>query len=202
MRKKIALLGGSFDPIHIGHLQLALEVKEHFALDEVLFCPAYVSPFKSKEGKVDPSHRLEMVKLAIEPIPAFSILDFEIKQEKISYTVDTLRYLKKKYKEDSLFLIVGEDILENFFEWREPEAILEMATILTGSRAPLKNTVTYSKIPESYYKILEKGFCRIHNLEISATYLRERLQKKFYCAHLVPPKVLDYIQQHGLYSLL
>ncbi|MCH9630339.1 MAG: Nicotinate-nucleotide adenylyltransferase [Chlamydiia bacterium] len=199
--KKIGLLGGTFDPIHAGHLHLAFEVMEHFHLDEVLFCPAFTSPFKVHDQAVAaPEHRLAMAKLAVEGIENFSILEHEIAEEKISYTIETLEHLKKQTPEDQYHLILGEDVLKNFFEWKRAKDILELAPLLIGSRLGfLKKEET--KIPEQYHGRIEKGFCKIHNLELSSTYLRERLQKKLYTAHLIPPKVLDYIHQNELYSL-
>lgn len=200
-KNKIALLGGTFDPVHIGHLHIACEILEHFRLNKVLFCPAFTSPFKMNDENVaSPSHRLEMTKLAIEGYDQFSVLDYEINQASVSYTIDTLEYLKKERPDDEYYLILGEDVLKTFFDWKRPEDILKLASILTASRdGVLKKNET--KIPKEYLEEIEKGFCKIHKFELSSTYIRERIQKKLNVSHLLPPKVLDYIHKHQLYSL-
>ena len=197
---KIGLLGGTFDPIHVGHIHLAFEVMEHFSLDKVLFCPAYASPFKVNQAHASPLHRLKMLKLALEGLHNFSVLEYEINRQKTSYTVDTLKHLKEVCPEDQFFLILGEDVLKNFFDWKSPEEILKLSKILTGSREGVLKQET-TQIPEHYKGEIERGFCKIHNLEMSSTYLRQRIQKKLCVSHLVPPKVLDYIHQHQVYSL-
>jgi len=197
-RKQVGFLGGTFDPIHIGHLHLALEAKEHFGLDEVLFCPSYCSPFKQQEVAIaSPEERLAMTKLAVEGIHGCTVVDYEIKLHKVSYTVDTLKYLKKTFPEQEFFLILGEDHSKTFMQWKDPLEIMKIAPVRVGSREGSFNSYD---VPVEYRKTFQEGFFTIHNLEISSTYLRERLRKKLYCHHLIPPKVVDYIQSRRLYS--
>lgn len=199
-KNKVGLLGGTFDPIHVGHLHLAFEILESFDLDEILFVPAFTSPFKIHDTVASAKDRLEMVRLAIKGIEKFSLLDFEIKQEKVSYTVDTLEFLKKSQPKNCYYLILGEDVFKNFFTWKRANDILEMSDLIVGSReGVLKKEGT--NIPKQHQERVEKGFCKIHNLEISSTYVKERLQNGLYTAHLILPKVLDYIHQNGLYCL-
>ncbi len=172
--KKIGFLGGSFDPIHIGHLHLAISLLEAFDLDQVLFCPAACAPHKKEKiVGADPFARLEMVRLAIETAPLFALLDWEVVRGGVSYSVDTMRALVKERPGNQFFLLLGEDSFSQLDTWKEKNALIDMAPAIVGSR---------------------KEF------NVSSTDVRLRLSQKKYCGHLVPEKVLDYIARHGLYS--
>ncbi|MBS0620026.1 MAG: nicotinate-nicotinamide nucleotide adenylyltransferase [Verrucomicrobia bacterium] len=178
-KKKIGVFGGSFDPIHNGHIHLALSLKELVGLDEVLFVPTTLSPFKSSKPPVaSAADRLEMVRQAIAPIGGFSVLDWEIRGPGPTYTIDTIRRLQEEGRGE-LHLLMGDDLLPRLNEWKESAALQVLAPPLVGSRT---------------------GPLQIPLLDISSTRVRERLSKKYYCGHLVPQAVLDYIQAHGLYS--
>lgn len=203
MRKRaIGLFGGTFDPIHNGHVHLALSLLEKHNLDEVVFCPAFISPFKlDKQPSISPAHRLEMVKRAIAPISTFSCIDKEVICQNTSYTIDTVRWLQEswtKKKEDvALFLILGEDSLPGLSKWKEIDTLLTLARPLTGSRS------TFFEMPKdldpSLLAKVRQGWTPIPVMQISSTDLRERLLAKKYCGHLVPAPVLHYIEQHKLY---
>lgn len=185
--EKVGLLGGSFDPIHVGHIHLAIEIKEHFHLDRVLFCPTSRSPFKTHEDVLDPLHRLNMTRLATEDIEGFDVVDYEVKKGGVCYTIDTVKHLKKLHPHFELFLILGEDLLESFHKWKEAEELAQLAPLLVGSREGAVSSSVSSQ------------FLKIPNIEISSTYLRSRLSLNKYCGHLIPAKVLDYIHKHQLY---
>ena len=176
--KKIALFGGTFDPIHFGHLHLALEMSERHGLDEVLFVPANLSPFKQQTPPAAAAaDRLEMVRLGVAPIDTFSVLDWEIKRGGVSYTIDTLLQLQAESSE--LYLILADELLEGIHGWHRSEELLQMCRLLTGGRSP------NAKMPV---------------LEISSTWVRERIGSGKYCGHLVPAPVLQYIQANRLYQ--
>ncbi len=169
---KVGVLGGSFDPIHIGHLHLALSLKESAHLDKVFLVPARLSPFK--EGS--PPHasaedRLAMVCLAVASIPGFEVLDWEIRREAPSYTIDTIRHLRQD-PSLQLHLLIADDQLETFSLWKEVEELIKLAPPLVGARS----------------------------FDVSSTEIRARLQKKAYCGHLVPAPVLEYIERNHLYA--
>jgi nicotinate-nucleotide adenylyltransferase len=202
--KKIGFFGGTFDPVHFGHLNLAIELMERHRLDQVLFCPANYSPHKSDDlPTMDRIHRYQMTMLAIEPIEKFQILDWEIQREGPSYTIDTLRYLieQNQHKEEKVHwhLILGEDSLINFFSWKEAEHLAKLAPPLIGSRNRHLN-LGENEASAPLIKTLKKGLTQIPLIEISSTVIRERLKKHLFCGHLLPAKVLDYIQQNRLYS--
>jgi nicotinate-nucleotide adenylyltransferase len=194
MSKKIGFFGGTFDPIHFGHIHLALQMLEIHHLECVLFCPAFQSPLKADRlPQVSAEHRLNMVKLAIEPIKNFLLLDYEVESKKNSYTIDTIRYLKKEGKD--VRLILGEDSLADLASWKEVQELLSQAPPFIGSRL----VSMPSSIPSFLQEKIKPGITKIPVLEISSTDIRERLRKRLYCGHLLPAKVLDYIYENGLY---
>jgi nicotinate-nucleotide adenylyltransferase len=195
--KKIGFFGGSFDPIHIGHLQLALEAKEKYQLDQILFCPAFISPFKlNSPSAANAKDRFEMVKLAICPIDGFDVIDLEIENCGPSYTIDTIKKLKNLNPTHQYFLILGEDQLHGFSRWKDSEQLKRLAPLIIGSRLGSQGA---RENTHSNLDINAINFFKISNLEISSTYIRDRIAKKLFVSHLLPPKVVDYIALHGLY---
>ncbi|NGX45445.1 MAG: Nicotinate-nucleotide adenylyltransferase [Chlamydiae bacterium] len=187
----IGFLGGTFDPIHFGHLNLALEIAERKGLDKVLFCPAKISPFKQDApASVSTDHRLKMVEMAIAPIKGFELSDIELKREGPSYTIDTIRTLQEENPGAEYHLILGGDVATTLLQWKEAAALLKLAPPYIGKR------------PGSEVSIpgLEVGEVTIPGFDISSTALRERLKAGLYCGHLIPQPVLDYICSHRLYS--
>ena len=174
--KKFGFYGGSFDPIHFGHLYLAIQLAEHHGLDHVFVCPSFCSPFK-EEPVASASHRFEMVRLAVEGIPHFSATPVEIERGGVSYTIDTIRSLPKA----QYHLLLSDESAAHLDQWKESDELIRLAPPLIGSR-------------------LKKGFTKTQKMEISSTEIRDRLEKNLYCGHLVPSKALDYILQHRLYS--
>jgi len=194
--KHIGFLGGTFDPIHFGHIHLGISLQEAHGLDEVIVCPTACSPLKKSLPK-DGKHRLEMIRLAITEIPHWHLLDWEVKQSPPSYTIDTIRYLLKNVYHQGdvqMHLLIAEDALDNLMRWKEIQELLEIAPPLIGCRDSLRQRhdfILSSKV--------QAGITNTKVLEISATEIRDRLKKGLYCGHLVPAKVLDYITLHQLY---
>lgn len=199
--KKIGLYGGSFDPIHFGHLNLAIELKEIHKLDEIWFCPARLSPHKTRSAALDASLRFEMVKLAVEDVPDFRVIDNEINRQPPSYTIETLRELKNNYPTHVFSLLLGEDAIPGFFHWKEPLEILKIANIYVGSRTGEFATDVYAKEDPQIVQALDLGMTRTRLVEISATLVRDRLSRRVYIGHLVPAKVIDFIKKNQLYSI-
>lgn len=192
----IGFFGGTFDPIHFGHLNLGLQMLEKHRLTQVLFCPAHISPHKQANPPVVlKHHRKVMVTLAIEPIPEFHLLDWELEKEGPSYTIDTIRELKKRNPHQQIRLILGQDALKEFFAWKEVEELVHLAPPLVGSR---QGTIP-SDLPPSIREAVRAGMTQTPEMDISSTAIRERLKSGKYCGHLVPSKVLDYIHQNQLY---
>jgi len=200
--KKIGFFGGTFDPIHNGHLNLAIEMMEKHGLDQVLFCPASQSPHKSLSPPIGTKeHRRAMVAAAIAPLPQFTFLDLEIQKSSPSFTIDSLRTLIQRDQggKREYHLILGEDAIENFHLWKEVEELASLAPPLTGSR-PEGAEGFPRELPKSVVTILKKGVTKTSIMEISSTAIRERLRLGLYCGHLLPAKVWEYIVQNQLYK--
>ncbi|NGX33787.1 MAG: Nicotinate-nucleotide adenylyltransferase [Candidatus Anoxychlamydiales bacterium] len=190
--KNIGFFGGSFDPIHFGHINLAIQILEKLKLGKILFCPANISPFKTKNPPIASSKdRFEMVKQAIKNFKNFDITDFEIKNEDISYTINTLKEIKNK---NNLRLIITEDTLLNFQKWKDYKNILKIAPLIVGVRNKfLQNFESKDFILSS------KNFVETNIFEISSTEIRKRLKNHKNCYHLIPKETLDYIYKRKLY---
>lgn len=197
MQLRIGILGGSFDPVHFGHIHLALSLFERHHLDKVWWIPVRQSPLKNAPS-VNGEHRFEMVKRGIEEIPSFEGLEIEMEKEGASFTVETLRVLKERYPKIAFHLLLGDDALYHFDKWKCPEEIIEMAPPLIGAR---QSSSFPSSLPlkKSLVGALRKGWTSIPLMEISATEIRKRLKDNLFCGHLVPAKVLDYIHTYHLY---
>ena len=169
---------------------------ERHRLFKIFFCPAYISPHKQGRPPVAPKHhRKAMAALAIHPVKEFQLLDWELEQEGPSYTIDTMRRLKKLHPQEPVRLILGEDALKEFFAWKEVEELVHLAPPLIGSRLGTPP----ADMPPVIQRAVLAGITKTSEMEISSTEVRERLAQGKYCGHLVPAKVLDYIHQNQLY---
>ena len=184
---KIGFFGGTFDPPHFGHLNLAIQLKEKHQLDQVLFCPVGISPFKrSQPPQGRHKDRKRMVEMAIAAIPQFLFCSEEMDKEE-SFTIDTIRRLKKTHPQDDFYLLLGEDSFERFSEWKEAEELKRLAPLLVGGRGVGKSA--------------KENITPIPIMDISSSEIRERLKKDLYCGHLIPANVLDYICANKLYFI-
>ncbi len=197
--KKIGIFGGTFNPVHFGHIHLALSLKECHGLDEVFFSPNYESPFSKKgDFSITPSQRFEMLSIALEDVSGCVAIDYEIKRPGPSYTIDLVRHMRSFFdcSKESLFILLGEDLLEGFSKWKDKEEIVHLATPLIGSRNSLKKEASFSLELQA---LLDKGRVTLPIMEISSSNVRDRLKKELYCGHLVSQKVIDYIHVNKLY---
>lgn len=189
---RVGIFGGTFDPIHNGHLITAQSVKEIRELEKIIFIPAYISPHKQHAKASNAKHRLNMLKLALDEIPFFECSDFEIKQHTISYTIDTLREFKKHY--DEIDLIIGYDNIFQFHTWKDPDEIFKLANVVVLKRKSSHPIDYVDKYVESAHFVETRG------IEISATDIRNRVQEDLPIYYLVPEKVLEYINENKLYK--
>lgn len=196
---KIGLFGGSFNPIHNGHIHLAKTINSVVGLDKLIFIPSKISPHKSNEEYVSNEHRFNMCKLAIEDIQNFEVSDFELTRDGISYTIYTVRYFKEKYPNDELFLLIGSDMLLTFDQWREYQEIMSKVTLAVISREDgdynslLKKAENLSR----YGKILIPD---ITPIEVSSTEIRKNIRfNQDYSCNL-DEKVVQYIKSNNLYQ--
>lgn len=189
----IGLFGGTFDPIHTGHLILAERAREELELDAVLFMPAHIPPHKTGGRHIaDGDARLEMIRRAIAGNPAFFVTDIELVRQGVSYTVDSLRQLHTVAPNASLTLLIGSDNARDFDTWREPEEILRMAHIGVWERP---GSYFWPEIFADY--IAEKISAPL--IEISSTDIRNRIATGRSVRYLTPDPVVDYLEHHGIY---
>jgi len=184
MGRKIGLFGGSFDPVHLGHVALVVHLLEAHQLDIVYIVPASINPHKIN-SPITSRHRLQMLKKAFLSVPKCQILDLELKRKGPSYTIDTVLELKKKGMvgpKDALFLLLGEDQLEGLNTWKEHKQLMALCTPLVARRK-----AAHSIVDMPYF-------------DISSTVVRKRLKKKQYCGHLLPKDVYNYILKQKLYE--
>lgn len=200
--KKIGLFGGTFDPIHFGHLNLAFELMEQKELDQVWFIPAQINPFKLEIPPTSIDFRFAMVQLAIQNIPQFQLKDLEKERPPPSYTIDTLRAFvaEEAYSQtpNQFYLLLGEDSVPGFFHWHLPEEIIRLVPLLIGSRSGIWQ-YEQDNYSLSIREAIQKGLTPTRLMDISGTDIRNRLAQKLYCGHLVPAAVLDYIQENQVY---
>ncbi len=188
---KIGIYGGTFDPVHHGHLITANYILEERKLDKLIFIPCYISPHKVHKFSSNENQRLEMLKLALENEPKFEISDYELMNKEISYTVKTLEYLSKTY--DDIELIIGYDNLLVFPDWKEPDRIFELATVVV-----LKRKSDLNERINKYFELAE--FVDSPIIEISSTDIRNRINLGKSVKYLLPENVLNFIYENNLYT--
>lgn len=198
---KIGILGGSFDPIHNGHIHMALSAYQEYHLDEVWLIPAGHSPNKDEMRMTSAVHRLNMCQLAVEKYPYLKASDYEIRSNERSYTYRTLERLHEQYKEHSFYFIMGADSLDYFDKWYHPEIIASLCTILVVNRELFSVEDIRNKIKE----INSKFACDIEivsclQYDISSTQLRNELYNHNYNETAMPIEVIEYIKRNGLYK--
>ena len=187
-KKAIGILGGTFNPIHIAHLLLAEQVYSKLNLDEIWFIPDNIPPHLVKKGAIDARDRVEMLRLAISDNPHFKLELMEIIRGGVSYTMDTIKALKKRYPENDFYLIMGGDMVNDFKNWKNPDELASLIK-LVGVKRP--GYVQLSNYPVIW---VDAPF-----MSVSSTQIRELLLAGESVRYLVPDKVIDYINEKGLY---
>lgn len=193
-------MGGTFDPVHYGHLILAQQAVDSFGLDKVLFITACVPPHKAGITIADAADRHEMVVLAIRDNPLFEPCDMELRREGPSYTVDTLTQLAEDNPGDRLFMLLGSDEAVSFGSWYRPERIMELATVVAANRPGYDMSETVKRLPEDMGSKLR--LLQIPGVDISSSDIRDRVRAGRSIRYLVPPEVADYISIRGLYRTI
>ncbi|MBN2097314.1 MAG: nicotinate-nucleotide adenylyltransferase [Candidatus Omnitrophica bacterium] len=187
--RRIGILGGSFNPIHLGHLAIAEQARESLRLDKVVFIPANIPPHKQIKGFASAQERYYLTQLACQGNPDFQVCDLEIIRGGVSYSVETLKELKSIYPKARLYFIAGADFLTEFSAWKAIGKLKSLCTFVVAPR------------PGHPLKRLPKGMQAIDvaALEISSTVIRNRLKKGKSIRYLVPEKVQQYILRKRLY---
>ncbi len=197
---KLGLMGGTFNPIHYGHLGAAEECRVRLGLDRVLFIPAGEPPHKRARPVTPAADRVAMVELAIADNPAFEICRIEVERCGPSYTADTLAELREKHGPDAeLYFILGMDSLAEILTWHQPARIAELARLVAVSRggvAPFDPGRLEPGIPNARERVIVLSG---PELTISSTDLRERVASGLPIRYQVPPSVEEYVRRHNLY---
>jgi nicotinate-nucleotide adenylyltransferase len=192
---KIGLFGGTFDPVHMGHLIVAETVRSDCGLDRILFIPTGIQPRKTEKPAADPETRLRMIELAAAGHDAMGVSDVEIKREGVSYTLDTLKAMNgiPSGRGQELFLVMGMDSLIDFQNWKEPHEILKRAGLLVAARPGFDRAAVEPWIQN------RAVFVETPRVDISSTEIRRRIREGLSVRFWVPEPVLAYIRGRGLY---
>ncbi|MDP8258589.1 MAG: nicotinate-nucleotide adenylyltransferase [Candidatus Aadella gelida] len=188
---KIGLLGGTFDPIHNGHLILAQECWHILGLDKVIFIPAYISPHKEIPDNVSVADRLNLVRISLEGEKRFEISTFEIDSASTSYSINTIEHFREKYKEAEIFFIAGADSAGTLNEWNNIEKILNLVTFVVATRpgwdekSPYEDRIKRVNIPA---------------IDIASSDIRRRIKEKAPIDYFLKPEVVKQIRNKGLYQ--
>ena len=183
--KKLGIYGGSFDPIHHGHLILAREAREALNLEKIIFVPAALSPFKGRAAFASDDMRLKMLHAAIEGEEGFAIDDCELRRPPPSWTIDTVLEIRKREAYSEIYLLIGEDIVATLDRWRRFDELNKLVSFVVLDRTGSQG--------ESNYQVVRR------KIDISATDIRNRVAQGQSIRYLVPPAVEDLIQREKLY---
>lgn len=198
---RLGIFGGTFDPIHVGHLALAEQCRDQHSLDEVWFVPAAQPPHKIGATISSAKARCDMLEFAIAGNPAFRICSIELDRQGPSYTVTTLEQLKTEDNTREIFLLMGADSLQYFPSWRSPQRILELASIVAVNRGdrPLPELTEMRRVCG---ELVETRVASVSmpGIDLSATDIRQRVASKRSIRYFVPRAVETYIQEHRLYG--
>jgi len=195
---RLGILGGTFNPPHLGHLICAQEAHLQLELDRVLLIPPRLPPHKTVEDEPGPEHRLELCRAAVGKDPRLQVCALEVEREGSSYTVDTLEELHLQAPDNDLFFIVGADAAAGLPGWREPERMLSLATLAVARRRGTSRSSVHEALGE--LRGAERTrFFKMPCIALSSTLIRSRVRTGQPITYLVPPAVERYINEHGLY---
>lgn len=219
---RVGILGGSFDPVHNGHLGMAREVRDRFDLDLILFIPANISPHKQQVRYSEAVHRLAMLRLATQSEPRFAVSEIELNRGGISYTIDTLETLRSENPSAEFFLILGRDAFQDFHTWKNHRRLVEHCNIIVGARPghpeesfeialkqfladpEIKYEAVRSEDKVSVYRWQEKNrslfFFEITPRDISSREIRQRVRRKEEIKNMLPANVERYIIENQIYQ--
>ena len=203
MATQIALFGGSFNPIHTGHLISARSIVEQLRLDRFVFLPSAQPPHKGGGALLDGRHRAAMIELAIEGESVFEFSDYDLTREGPSYTIDTVAHFRETLGMDIiLYWVIGADSLADLTTWYRVRALVDCCRIITADRpgwSRIDWTRLRARLSEDQIAVLKSGVVNTPRVEISATDIRSRIRQGKSISYLVPDPVRDYIKTHNLY---
>jgi nicotinate-nucleotide adenylyltransferase len=199
---RIGICGGTFDPIHMGHLTIAELVRCEYNLDKVLFIPSGMPPHKDLKAVTDPIHRLNMVKCAVSSNKHFEVIDAEVEREGYTYTVDTLKQLHSMYLPDTdFYYIIGADVVMDLLTWKRTEEVFKLTKFVAVMRNGFNDRVindSINSLRKDYSVDIERF--EVPLIEISSTFIRERIKNDQSIKYLVSEGVEEYINRNNLYK--
>lgn len=202
-KRRIGIFGGSFDPVHQGHLLIAEQFAEDMKLDLVKFIPAKVSPFKLGYTPTSDKHRLEMLRLAVGSNPRFEVDALELDRGGVSYTIDTVNALRGVEPDAEYYMLIGADSLKDFKKWKSPEELLVSVSLVVarrGGEAPPQWSELSGLASREVIEGIQKRALDLPAMELSSTDIRRRVAQRRSIRYLVPSSVEVYIHSHGLYG--
>lgn len=201
--KRIGIMGGTFDPVHNGHILLGKQAYAEYGLDEIWYMPSHVPPHKKDHRITDGKDRLAMLSLAVQDIPYFSVSDFEMKREGNTYTAQTLALLKEEYTNVRFYFIIGADSLFQLENWYHPEQVLSSVSILVSGREYETGGVTMEEKIAELTSRYGADIQILHNeeVDVASADIRKRAADGKEIEKDVPALVAQYIQEHGLYRV-
>ncbi|HQO57093.1 MAG TPA: nicotinate-nucleotide adenylyltransferase [Candidatus Omnitrophota bacterium] len=189
--ERIGILGGTFDPVHIGHMAIAQKALEKCRLDKVIFVPSALPPHKKMPRLASAWDRYRMVALAAQGNPRFEVSDYEVQKGGKSYSIDTVCHFRAQYPaETKLFFIIGEDNVDTLETWKEIDRIIEIVTFIVVNRPGFRH----------HQKKIKFQSVMLPGMDISSSYLRRAIAQGKTIKYLVPDKVLEYIEHNQLYK--
>lgn len=201
VKKRIGIMGGTFDPLHYGHLVAAEMARTEFKLEKVIFIPTGNPPHKVGREITDSELRFQMVKLATGDNASFEVSRLEIERAGHSYTVDTLRNLHKLYPEHEIYFITGSDAFREIFTWKDAESILELCHFIGASRPGFEAENFLQELQATHPELCERmHLLEVPALAISSTDIRSRVKKGQSIRYLLPESVRHFIEEETLYN--
>lgn len=200
LRMKIGILGGTFNPIHTSHVQMAKECFDMLSLDKLIVIPTFIPPHKSAKHLLDANDRLIMCGLAIKDCPGFEVCDYEIMEQGRSYTYRTLKFLRDKHPGSEFFLLMGADMFLTVQDWRHPQEIYRMATLCAAQREHGE----FKALEFHAMRLRNEGAaCIILNVDptpLSSTLVRDKIMEGEDVTGMLDPAVWQYIKENRLYG--
>lgn len=198
--RRVAIMGGAFDPLHYGHLVTAQTVYDSFDVDKVVIMPLGEAPHKNMSSATA-EERYEMIKAAVADNPAFAVSSMEIERKGKTYTVDTLSEIKKNNPNTEIYFVMGADEITSVERWKQPEKLLKMCDFIAVTRPGFDNEKVKNKIDSIRKKYgCNIFFLEVPSLDISSTELREKIRSGKNVKYLIPKETEKYIADHDLYK--
>lgn len=195
----IALYGGSFDPIHIGHLITAETALETYNLERVIFIPSYITPLKDRKLEASDKNRFEMTKLSTKDNMKFEVSDFEISNEGVSYSYNTVKYFSELYKNEKIYFIIGTDRAKDLKKWYNIDELSKLVTFVFVAR----DEEDLYKIVDGdvFYKSISYKIMKSPIIEISSSLIRDKIKNKNSIKYMITDECRSYIEELGLYGI-